>query len=151
MSMKTKKDDRISAFFYAQHGKIGEDTTERMKFMDIEYNGQRRALIVRLDAEVDHHSAAQIRESVDAQFLRTKANHIIFDFSSLQFMDSSGIGLIMGRYRLIRPLDGKIVLAGVSEQLDRLMSLSGIYKLVEWAKNVEEALVRVQGGNGYEK
>ncbi|MBQ4159597.1 MAG: anti-sigma factor antagonist [Clostridia bacterium] len=96
--------------------------------MDIEYNGQRRALIVRLDAEVDHHSAAQIRESVDAQFLRTKANHIIFDFSSLQFMDSSGIGLIMGRYRLIRPLDGKIVLAGVSEQLDRLMSLSGIYK-----------------------
>ncbi len=109
----------------------------------MEYNGQRRALIVRLDKEIDHHSAAGIRQSVDEAFLNTKANHIIFDFSALQFMDSSGIGLIMGRYRLIRPLEGRVVLAGVSEQLDRLMSLSGIYKLVDWAKNVDEALAKV--------
>ncbi len=107
------------------------------------YNGQRRALIVHLEHEIDHHSAAGIRQSVDEMFLYSKANHIIFVFSALQLMDSSGIGLIMGRYRLIRPLNGRVVLAGVSEQLDRLMSISGIYKLVDWAKNVDEALSKV--------
>ncbi len=119
--------------------------------MDIEYNVQRRALVVHLDAEVDHHSAAQIRESVDTAFLRTKAIHIIFDFSALNFMDSSGIGLIMGRYRLIRPMNGKIVLVGVSEQLDRLISLSGVYKLVQWAGTVEEAYHLVRGGGNNEE
>lgn len=111
--------------------------------MKIEYNGQRRALIVRLDQEIDHHTAAGIRQNVDDAFLSTRADHIIFDFKDLSFMDSSGIGLIMGRYRMVRPLDGKIVLAGVSEQMDRLMSLSGIYKLVDWAQTVDDALLKV--------
>ena len=111
--------------------------------MQLEYNRRKRSLIVSVDSDIDHHSAASIRQQVDRAFLRTKANHIIFDFSALTFMDSSGIGLIMGRYRLIRPLDGKVILAGVSPQLDRLISLSGIYKIVDWAKDVDEALTKV--------
>ncbi len=111
--------------------------------MKIEYNKQRRVLIVHTDSEIDHHSATRMRIRIDDEFIRTRAEHIIFDFSDLKFMDSSGIGLIIGRYRLIRPLSGKIVLVGVSEQIDRIISLSGVYKLAEWAKNTEEALAQI--------
>ena len=111
--------------------------------MKLEYNKQRRTLIVHTDAEIDHHSAAQMRKKIDEEFMRTRAEHIVFDFSDLKFMDSSGIGLIIGRYRLIRPLCGKVVLAGVSEQMDRIISLSGVYKLTEWAKNTEDALALI--------
>ncbi len=112
--------------------------------MKTEYNTRARALIVHLGAEIDHHIAGSVRQSVDEAFLSTHANHIIFDFSEVQFMDSSGIGLIMGRYRLVQPLGGRVVLAGVSERMDRLMSLSGIYKLVRWTQTVEEALHMVK-------
>ena len=67
----------------------------------------------------------------------------MFDFSKLHFMDSSGIGLIMGRYKLLAPVGGKVLLAGVSPQLDRLISISGIYKIVGWAKDVTEALAKL--------
>ncbi len=112
--------------------------------MKTEYNTRARALVVHLDAEIDHHIAGAVRRDIDEAFLNTRANHIIFDFSCVQFMDSSGIGLIMGRYRLVAPLGGRVVLSGVSERMDRLMSLSGIYKLVRWTKTVNEALQMVK-------
>ena len=50
----------------------------------------------------------------------------------------------MGRYKLIKPLGGRVVLAGVSPQLDRLISISGIYKIAHWAKDTNEALAKMQ-------
>ena len=100
-------------------------------------------LNVVIHGEIDHHSAAALRQAIDNEFLKTKAQNIIFDFTKLHFMDSSGIGLIMGRYKLLAPVGGKVLLAGVSPQLDRLISISGIYKIVGWAKDVSEALAKL--------
>lgn len=111
--------------------------------MQMRYEAGKRTLIVPLSGELDHHTAANYREQIDREFARTKACNIIFDFSALKFMDSSGLGLVMGRYKLAKPVGGKVFLAGVSPQLDRLLSISGIYKLVGWAKGVSEALQRL--------
>ena len=112
--------------------------------MQLTYIASGRTLVVSLEGEIDHHSAQKYRKKIDDEFIKTKAINIIFDFSKLNFMDSSGIGLIMGRYKLIKPLGGRVMLVGVSPQLDRLISISGIYKIVGWAKSVNEALTKMQ-------
>lgn len=111
--------------------------------MNISYISAKRTLVAGLEGEIDHHSAAQCRQRIDSEFIKTKAVNIIFDFSRLSFMDSSGIGLIMGRYKLITPLGGRVVLSGVPPQLDRIISLSGIYKLVGRAKDINEAMEKM--------
>ena len=108
--------------------------------MEISYNTQKKALVVKLVKGIDHHSAKEIRQTVDLYYADTKANHIVFDLSELEFMDSSGIGLIMGRYKFISPIGGKVILSGVSEQIDRIMKLSGIYKIAGRAQSVSEAI-----------
>lgn len=108
--------------------------------MEIIYNAQKKALVVKLNCEIDHHSAKDIRNTIDLYFADTKANHIIFDLSELEFMDSSGIGLIMGRYKFISPVGGKVIISGLNNETDKLMKLSGIYKIALRAENVAEAL-----------
>ncbi len=108
--------------------------------MEMRYETAKRALVVSLSHDLDHHGAASLREKIDYEFRRRRARNIIFDLSALKFMDSSGIGLIMGRYRLSVAAGGKVFLSGVSPQLDRLISISGIYKIVGWAKSISEAL-----------
>lgn len=97
----------------------------------------------RLTAKSTTTARQSADQAIDSEFLKTKAQNIVFDFSKLHFMDSSGIGLIMGRYKLLAPVGGKVLLAGVSPQLDRLISISGIYKIVGWAKDVTEALAKL--------
>ena len=111
--------------------------------MEIMYNPQKKVLVVKLIKAIDHHSAKEIRETVDLYFADTKANHIVFDMSELEFMDSSGIGLIMGRYKFISPIGGRVILAGINEQIDRIMKLSGIYKIAGYAPSVSEAIEKL--------
>ncbi len=108
--------------------------------MEIVYNPQKKVLVVKLIKAIDHHTAKEIRQTVDLYFADTKANHIVFDLSKLEFMDSSGIGLIMGRYKFISPIGGKVILSGVDEQTDRIMKISGIYKIAGHARSVSEAI-----------
>ncbi len=108
--------------------------------MEMFFNAQKKALIVRLKTEIDHHKTKDIRKTIDLYFADTKANHIIFDLTSLDFMDSSGIGLIMGRYKFISPVSGKIVIAHANEEISKLLRLSGIYEIAGSAADVEAAL-----------
>lgn len=81
--------------------------------------------------ELDHHIAKQIREEIDLTCQRTEPKQLILDFSELSFMDSSGIGLIMGRYRMMQLLSGKVIVVGVSPQIQKVLKLSGIAELVK--------------------
>lgn len=112
--------------------------------MKITYDKKRSALIAEIDGDIDHHSAAGLRKRIDDAFIRYGAVNIIFDFTKLEFMDSSAIGLIMGRAKLVGALGGKVILSGVSAQMDRLLGISGIYKITLWAET-EEAALRLLG------
>jgi stage II sporulation protein AA (anti-sigma F factor antagonist) len=64
-------------------------------------------------------------------------------------MDSSGLGLIMGRYRLASSLNGRVMVTHVSDRLDRILSMSGLYKLVQKAPDTVSALRRLEGDEAY--
>ena len=93
-------------------------------------------MIARLSGELDHHTARVMREQVDAAMATSSAKVLRLDFSGVGFMDSSGIGLVMGRYRLMQARGGRLVVAGVSDRLLRVMRLAGLERLPVWEDNV---------------
>lgn len=95
--------------------------------VDITYaNG---ALKARLYGEIDHHAAPRIREEIDAKCESCRPARLVLDFGRVSFMDSSGIGLIMGRYRCISLLGGKLEVVNIPPALKKIVVLSGIESL----------------------
>jgi len=106
--------------------------------LQIEIRGT--ALVARPDCEIDHHSAERLRAQIDAAFEKSSCRHIVFDFSQVGFMDSSGIGMIIGRYKNAEKRGGKLALAGMSDEMSRLFTISGLAKIIISSTNVEDAL-----------
>lgn len=98
--------------------------------MGVVYEVQGETLKVKLPKEVDHCNSVEIRKEADKQIYSGKVKNVEFDFSNTNFMDSSGIGMIMGRHRLIKPLGGKIILSGITGNVERIVKVSGLYKLL---------------------
>lgn len=71
---------------------------------------------------------------------RTKVKNIVFDFKDVSFMDSSGIGLIMGRYKKVMFIGGKAAVTNVGNAVDRIFKISGLYKIIEKYDTIQEAL-----------
>lgn len=88
-------------------------------------------LMVRLPKEVDHHQAGFICEQADSYLYDEKVCHVVFDFEDTQFMDSSGIGIIIGRYKKIACLGGKVYAIHVGQQVNRILQLSGLCKILQ--------------------
>ncbi len=86
---------------------------------------------VRLNGDIDHHSAAPVRESIDAAIEANEPSLLILDFAGVDFMDSSGIGLVMGRYRALQKRHAEIHIINVSPYINKVMQLSGIGKLAK--------------------
>ena len=82
-----------------------------------------------LDGELDHHAAKAIREEIDRTVERNTPSLLVLDFRDVTFMDSSGIGLVMGRYRLMKGLNGEIHVCNPSPQIEKVMKLSGVDRL----------------------
>lgn len=86
-------------------------------------------LRVRLLCEIDHHTAKIIREAVDERLLALEPRELVFDFSGVSFMDSSGIGLVLGRVQKAECVDACVKITGLSPTLRKLVRISGIEKL----------------------
>ncbi len=89
------------------------------------------ALTARLSGEIDHHLAKQQREEIDKMLFMAKPKRLILDFSEVRFMDSSGIGLIIGRADVCSGLGTSVEVLGLSAQQKKLVKLSGIEKIKE--------------------
>lgn len=95
-------------------------------------------LIVRPKGEIDHHSSYDIRNRIDRAVFKGGIKTLIFDFNNVSFMDSSGIGLLMGRYKLMQAVGGTVCVFGMSDRLKRLMEMSGMEKIIKFYKNEDE-------------
>lgn len=82
-----------------------------------------------LKGELDHHHTERLREEIDAETRAKRPKELILDFKEVEFMDSSGIGLVLGRYRLMQELEGKLVLRNLPRHLQRVMRVAGIGNL----------------------
>ena len=81
--------------------------------------------------DLDHHTAKDIRHEIDEEIRRENPKILILDFSALTFMDSSGIGLIMGRYKLMEELSGKIIVSCCQSYIKKVLKISGVNRLAE--------------------
>jgi len=88
-------------------------------------------LCIKMPGEVDHHGAASIRECADRLILDDKVKNIVFDFEDTTFMDSSGLGIIIGRYRKISCFGGKVYAINANERIGRLLKASGMSSIIE--------------------
>ncbi len=79
-----------------------------------------------IEGDIDHHTAKEIRETIDEYIEKYSPLFLKLDFSEVRFMDSSGIGLIMGRYKLMTSLRGKLKVVNVPKNLERMIKLSGL-------------------------
>ncbi len=87
------------------------------------------ALRVKINGEIDHHCATALRSGIDTQIFNIRPKVLILDFSAVNFMDSSGIGLIIGRVEKEKALGGRVRLEGMSKTIYKLVCLSGLEKL----------------------
>jgi stage II sporulation protein AA (anti-sigma F factor antagonist) len=97
--------------------------------MDVRIENKPEAMYVRLSGEIDHHSARPIREQVDSAVEMLKPKKLCLDFKEVTFMDSSGIGFIMGRYRLIKLYKGELEIINISDRIKKVIQLSGLDRL----------------------
>lgn len=97
--------------------------------MSVRINISGEVLTAYLEGELDHHSAKDIREQIDNAIDRNAPSLLILDFRDLTFMDSSGIGLVMGRYRKMKEFKGEVHIANTSPQIYKVMKLSGLDRL----------------------
>ena len=88
-------------------------------------------LTLTLSGEIDHHSAVRIRTEMDAKIYETRPAKTILDLSGIEFMDSSGLGLIMGRYALMQKLGGELTLRHPNERLVKIFELAGLGRMVK--------------------
>jgi len=111
--------------------------------MDYIYMITEDRMIISLKADLDHHLADEMREVIDKIIDERGVRNIIFDFSKISFMDSAGIGLIMGRYKKIRGV-GRIAVVGVNPSIERILQISGLHKIVKEYPDVTQAAKKMQ-------
>ncbi|CAM2804852.1 anti-sigma F factor antagonist [Paenibacillus sediminis] len=108
--------------------------------VNVELEHQKHVLIVRLSGELDHHTADLVRMQIDDAIVRRQSEHLILSLKDLQFMDSSGLGIILGRYKSIKQKGGKMVVCGVNPPVYRLFEMSGLFKIMPIYENEGTAL-----------
>lgn len=84
-----------------------------------------------ISGELDHHSTQYIREEIDSAVANVSPHELCLDFMSVTFMDSSGIGLVMGRYKLMHSIGGRLRVKNVSRQTMKVMKLAGLDMLAK--------------------
>ncbi len=92
-------------------------------------------LSVKLPPEIDHHTSEEIRKEIDLSVVRFNAKKIIMDFSGVEFADSSAVGLLMGRYKLMDELMGTIEVVNLAGQCRKVLEMSGIDRLISLKEN----------------
>lgn len=97
-------------------------------------------IIVTLQGELDHHSSEEVRTRVDDILDREGYKTLIFNFSGVNFMDSSGIGAVIGRYKKMSLRGGKVCLTNVKPNVKRIFELSGMFKIISLYEDLDEAL-----------
>lgn len=96
----------------------------------MKYLVQENCLTIFLPGELDHHSAEKIRRESDRLIEKHHIKCVIFDFEGTNFMDSSGIGVIMGRYRIIHLLGGEVWAVNANERMKKILRMSGVTKII---------------------
>ena len=98
--------------------------------MAVYISSEKDAVIARITGEIDHHSSRWLRMDIDTAISDNSPALLKLDFKDVTFMDSSGVGLVMGRYKNMREIGGRVELINMPEYIERVMLLAGMDKLL---------------------
>ena len=98
--------------------------------MESKFYDKDKLLVFKIKEEIDDCSVQKIRRRADYEIERYMPRKVIFDFDSVTFMDSAGIGLIIGRYKLINMIGGELKIANVNTQIQKIFEMSGLLRLI---------------------
>ena len=102
-------------------------------------------LRVRLKGDIDHHSAVSVRSGIDTLLYRVRPRRLYLDLSGVDFMDSSGLGLIMGRYALMKEIGGDVVVCEPTAGVERVLRLAGLERVVRIERKAGVDAAQPQG------
>ena len=98
--------------------------------MECIYVPKDKQLTLKIAEEIDENSTDKLRRKIDNEITRFLPRKVIFDFSNVSFMDSAGIGMLLGRYKVIRMLGGNLAICHVNNQIKKVFEISGILKII---------------------
>lgn len=104
------------------------------------YEAKGHVLIIHLPRELDNHNCRNLKYETDLLLAENYINKVVFDFSKTEFMDSSGIGILLNRYKQMLRSGGKVTIYGAGAQVGRVLSIGGISKLIEHYDTKEAAV-----------
>lgn len=99
--------------------------------MNSTYNEKDKLLILEITEEIDHHTTEKIRRKADYEIERFMPKRTIFDFDKVTFMDSAGIGMLIGRYKMIKMLGGTLEMINVKPSIKKIFEMCGIPKIIK--------------------
>lgn len=102
--------------------------------MESKFYEKDKLLVFKITDEIDDHSVQMIRRKADYEIERYIPKRVVFDFDSVTFMDSAGIGFIIGRYKFANMVGAKLELANLTQSVKRIFEMSGILKLIPVAE-----------------
>ncbi len=104
--------------------------------MSVKIESKDGVILAKRSGEIDHHSALWLRMDIDTAVYEQKPKLLQLDFGDVSFMDSSGIGLVMGRYKLIKEWEGSVELINLPEYIERVMLLAGMNRICRIRRSV---------------
>ena len=117
----------------AKNGKgfiINKTKVKGGRNLNCKYIQEDKLLLLQITEEIDHHFAEEIRRKADYEITRYMPRKIIFDFNKVTFMDSAGIGMLIGRYKLAKMLGSTIEMINVKPSIKKVFEMSGILKII---------------------
>ena len=114
--------------------------------MNLNFLNEQDALIMQISGEIDHRYATQIRREADRKIVTYPDKPFIIDLTDVSFMDSSGIGVIIGRYKLVTSFGQKVYIVSQNPTVEKILAMSGIKKIINVYSTLSEAKNNVQKG-----
>ncbi|WLV23487.1 anti-sigma F factor antagonist [Aciduricibacillus chroicocephali] len=108
--------------------------------LQADFEVRENVLVVRLSGELDHHEAEKLRDQWRDMIYENPVKHVLLNLEAVSFMDSSGLGVVLGRYKEVLQLGGEMVVCSVTPPVQRLFEMSGLYKIVRHAECEDTAL-----------
>ncbi|MDD2234752.1 MAG: anti-sigma F factor antagonist [Desulfitobacteriaceae bacterium] len=100
---------------------------------------KRQTMFLRLDGELDMQTADSVRTTIDTEIDRRGVRTVIINLQKVEFIDSSGLGVLLGRYKKLRDLEGKLKITNVPPHILKIMELSGLPKIIHFYNDEESA------------
>ncbi|MDG5470698.1 anti-sigma F factor antagonist [Jeotgalibacillus sp. ET6] len=104
---------------------------------------KKNVLLLRMQGELDHHATEKIREELLNLMEEHDITHLVLNLEELEFMDSSGLGLMLGRYKHLQKKNGSMIICAISEPVKRLFEMSGLFRIMIIESSEDQALMRL--------